>query len=170
MLESTSILTLEISGRLLLRFQSRNGVTQKDPLRYNGSMSWWEKYNQSTVWWVRALVLVGVVGVSYAFFTPFCGVMFNCGCKVLWDGAGNFCNVHNLGGPHCPFCSTGSWGKMLPRGSVWVTQAAVVLAPLNISWKSSLLLGLMAFIGTALLIGLVFLLTTGYPTFLGIGV
>ena len=132
-------------------------------------MGWWEKYNQATVWWLRALVLMGVVGVSYTFFTPFCDVMFDCGCQVLWEEAGRFCNVHNEVGPHCPFCSTGAWGRVIPRGSVWLTQVAVVLAPMNVSWKSRVLLGLMAFVGMAMLIGTAFLVATGYPTFLGMG-
>jgi hypothetical protein len=132
-------------------------------------MGWWEKYNQSTRWWVRALVLVAVVGVSYTFFTPFCDVMFNCGCQVLWEGAGRFCNVHTAGGPHCPFCSTGLWGRIVPRGSVWLTQAAVVLAPFNLSWKGRILLGLVAFVGVAMLVGSIFLITTDYPMFLGSG-
>ena len=133
-------------------------------------MGWWEKYNQSTAWWARALVLVGVVGVSYTFFTPFCDVMFNCGCQVLWEAGGSLCNVHtSTAGPHCPFCATGAWGKMIPRGSVWLTQVAVVLAPLNVSWKSRVLLGLMAFVGVAMLVGTVFLVATGYPMFLGMG-
>jgi len=133
-------------------------------------MSWWDKYNQSTAWWARALVLVGVIGVSYSFFTPFCGVMFDCGCTVLWETGGRMCNVYtSAAGPHCPFCSTGAWGKMIPRGTVWLTQVVVVLAPLNISWKSRVALGLMAFIGVAMLIGSIFLMATHYPTYFGMG-
>ena len=58
---------------------------------------------------------------------------------------------------------------MIPRGSVWLTQVAVVLAPLNVSWKSRVLLGLMAFVGVAMLVGSIFLMATGYPKFLGTG-
>lgn len=107
-----------------------------------------------------------VVGVSAAFFTPFCHALFNCGCQMLWEGAGRFCNVHNLEGPHCPFCSTGGWGAKLPRASVWLAQAGIVLAPANLSWKNRLLFGLLAFLVVRVAIGLVFALWTDYPTFL----
>ena len=116
------------------------------------------------------LLLAGIIGLSYTFFTPFCGLMFDCGCDFLWETGGRMCNVYtSAAGSHCPFCSTGAWGKMIPRGTVWLTQTAVVLVPLNISWKGRAALGVMAFIGTAMLIGSIFLLVTGYPTYFGMG-
>ena len=117
-------------------------------------------------WWKKGLVLLFVVGISAAFFTPFCHALFDCGCQVLWEGAGRFCNVHNLEGPHCPFCSTGWWGAKLPRASVWLAQAGVVLAPWNLSWKNRLVLGLLAFVVVGAAVGFIFALLTGYPVFL----
>ncbi|OFW33942.1 MAG: hypothetical protein A3J28_05645 [Acidobacteria bacterium RIFCSPLOWO2_12_FULL_60_22] len=117
-------------------------------------------------WWKKGLVLLFVVGVSAAFFTPFCHALFNCGCQVLWEGAGRFCNVHNLAGPHCPFCSTGWWGAKLPRASVWLAQAGVVLAPWKLSWKTRLALGLLTFVVVGAAVGLLFGLWTHYPVFI----
>ena len=116
-------------------------------------------------WWIRGLILLVVVGISYTFFTPFCHVMFDCSCDLLWQGAGSMCNVHNLDGAHCSFCSTGWWGARIPRGTVWLSQTAVVLLPPRISWHSRLGLGLLAFFGVALTVGFIFWLATGYPVF-----
>ncbi len=34
-----------------------------------------------------------------------CDAMFHCGCTWPWAGGWDNCNVHNLTGPHCPFCA-----------------------------------------------------------------
>ena len=63
------------------------------------------------VWFSRILELI-IVGVviyvfSYYFHNPFCGFIFRCGCtfgKTQHDGW-KPCNIHNVSGPHCPFCA-----------------------------------------------------------------
>ena len=50
----------------------------------------------------------------FFFRTPYCGLMFNCGCFFGWnhDQQKINCNVHNTVGPYCPFCvakSSVSW-------------------------------------------------------------
>lgn len=37
--------------------------------------------------------------------TPFCGVLFSCGCEWPWSGLEKFCNVHDPRTVHqCPWC------------------------------------------------------------------
>ena len=37
--------------------------------------------------------------------SPWCNLMFGCGCRALWNGGWRDCNVHRTdGGPRCPWC------------------------------------------------------------------
>jgi hypothetical protein len=56
------------------------------------------------VFWISMGVTAVVAGVT---LLPLCGAMFRCGCS-LGHGAGQ-CNMHDAGGPHCPWCA-GGWG------------------------------------------------------------
>lgn len=45
-----------------------------------------------------AFVLSGVLFVNW------CAVVFQCGCRSLWNGISVACNIHASQGPHCPWC------------------------------------------------------------------
>jgi hypothetical protein len=46
--------------------------------------------------------------LTAVFITPYCGFLLHCGCRQLWQGGAQICNVHLSSGPHCPFCARGS--------------------------------------------------------------
>lgn len=117
-------------------------------------------------WLGRAIVLLFVAGFAAALFTPYCHALFSCGCQGAWAAGSRFCNVHTPGVAHCPWCSTGWWGANLPKALVWMAQSVIVLAPSRLSLKSRLALGLLAFVILGAVVGLIFGLSTHYPTFL----
>src|SRR5437764_1126764 len=46
-----------------------------------------------------------VLAVSgWVLFTPFCGLLYRCGCSFPWAGGEARCNISNASGPHCPWC------------------------------------------------------------------
>jgi hypothetical protein len=62
------------------------------------------------------------VTITAIFITPYCGYLFHCGCRQLWEGGEKFCNIHSLAGPHCPFCAHGSAAFYMIGGSVVAAQ------------------------------------------------
>jgi hypothetical protein len=118
-------------------------------------------------WLTRTVIFIAVGAFAFAVFSPFCNLLFRCGCEGFWAAGSKFCNVHKAGIPHCPLCSTGNWGAFLPKAFILISQAMVVFLPQKLSAIWRLALGIVAFliIGTA--IGLIFRLWTHYPTFLG---
>lgn len=119
-------------------------------------------------WIQRGIILLAVGGFAAAVFTVFCNALFRCGCQGVWAAGSSLCNVHTTGVAHCPFCSTGQWGAILPRALIWTTQAAVVLVPARLSAVSRLLLGILVFVAAGAAAGFFFRWWTGYPTFLRI--
>ncbi len=61
-----------------------------------------------------ALVVTGV------FFVDWCAVVFQCGCRSLWNGIATYCNIHATTGPHCPWCA-----HPLARGGIAFAAAVV---------------------------------------------
>jgi hypothetical protein len=53
----------------------------------------------------KVLALAAALAVSTVFFIDVCGFVFGCGCRSLWAGAAEACNVHHPEGPHCPWCA-----------------------------------------------------------------
>ncbi len=47
---------------------------------------------------------VAAVAVSGVLFVNWCAVVFQCGCRSLWNGVSVACNIHAAAGPHCPWC------------------------------------------------------------------
>lgn len=62
------------------------------------------------------------ITITTVFITPYCGYLFHCGCRQLWEGGERFCNIHSLSGLHCPFCAHGSAAFYLIGGSVVAAQ------------------------------------------------
>jgi hypothetical protein len=47
-----------------------------------------------------ATVIIGLIVI-----TPFCGLLFDCGCSWPWAGLESNCNFHKEGAAyHCPWC------------------------------------------------------------------
>ena len=48
-------------------------------------------------------------GIAFAvmavLFTDWCAVVFECGCRSIWNGGAEFCNIHAAAPPHCPWCA-----------------------------------------------------------------
>lgn len=68
---------------------------------------------------VELMFLVGVAGVIYyVFHNKTCDWMFECGCTWNWDGGWDACNIHNVDGPHCPYCMSAA-----PWTTSWLVMA-----------------------------------------------
>jgi hypothetical protein len=96
---------------------------------------------------VATAVLVVLV-VTSVFLHPFCHQIFRCGCRTLWGGPTDHCNVNAKVGPHCPWCDDlrlGTFGYLLtvvlqaaafavarrrPVSIIAATMVAVVALPL----------------------------------------
>ena len=48
--------------------------------------------------------------ITWVFFIDLCNLYFQCGCRSLWAGAATYCNIHQHGVKHCPFCVLPSYG------------------------------------------------------------
>jgi hypothetical protein len=59
------------------------------------------------------------------FFLNFCAWIFGCGCRALWAGADDACNIHALHGRHCPWCSHGYAGYAIEMALMTGPQLAV---------------------------------------------
>jgi len=49
-------------------------------------------------------VLLISLAIAGVFLLPYCNLLFKCGCKFPWQGGVDFCNIHQAGVPHCPWC------------------------------------------------------------------
>jgi hypothetical protein len=114
----------------------------------------------------RALVFLPVAGLSLLGLINLCNMLFRCGCQSWWGGADRLCNIHVAEAAHCPWCSYGWWGFLVPLAAVWLAQAGVVFVPSRLSWAGRLLLGLVCFPAVGAMAGLLFALFSRYPVFL----
>jgi len=66
--------------------------------------------------WLRGLWGFGLaIALIAVFVTPYCGLLFQCGCRPLWAGAAQFCNINHGAPPYCPFCNHGVYGYWIVR-------------------------------------------------------
>jgi hypothetical protein len=63
-------------------------------------------------------VLLGTI--TWVFYIDLCNLFFRCGCRSLWAGAAELCNIHQKGMKHCPVC-------MLPTPE-YLTFIALILS------------------------------------------
>jgi len=42
--------------------------------------------------------------ITWVFYLDLCNLYFQCGCRSLWAGAAEHCNIHQKGMKHCPIC------------------------------------------------------------------
>ena len=112
-----------------------------------------------TLW---ALTLAA--GVIALFLTPYCGLIFHCGCRELWEGGAKHCNINNEFSPHCPFCNHGVTGVNLVRVSIFGAEA-IALAwarGRNWSWLRLAVLVPIVFLVAVTITGILFAWRDGY--------
>ena len=108
------------------------------------------------------VALAVCAGISALFIIDYCDLLFDCGCRSLWAGAAEHCNIHDPTTRDCPWCAAGLWGVLLPLGGVIAGQAVVLLAPgrLALRWRIAAALAAALVIGGGF--GLGFGLAAGY--------
>jgi len=100
---------------------------------------------------------VAAVVTSLAFLS-FCDLVYQCGCKPVWAGAAESCNIHVPGVRHCPWCYLGG---TIPYGSILLAQALISFwSVLPLGWR--LLLALSAFPIVGGLVAILFGWISGY--------
>ncbi len=114
---------------------------------------------------VAAAALV-VLAVTSVLLHPLCHQVFRCGCRTMWGGAADHCNVNAKEGPHCPWCDDarlGAFGFLSTLG----LQAAVFAAARwrRVSISSAMLAALVALPAAVLVSGAATWLATDYPHF-----
>lgn len=80
---------------------------------------------------VKVLVLLAAVGASGVFFIDLCDAVFGCGCRSLWNGAAEACNIHLADGRHCPWC-------LYPRGGAIAFSSVLFAQATAIFWPTRL--------------------------------
>jgi hypothetical protein len=110
-----------------------------------------------------ATVIIGLIVI-----TPFCGLLFDCGCSWPWAGLESNCNFHKEGATyHCPWCEYPVAGL----GSILLAVCSGVLAALlglgrDGQVATRTLEGVAVFLIAGILLGWLTAIFTGYPTFL----
>ena len=75
----------------------------------------------------RVACLAFALGITNVFFIQYCDLLFDCGCRALWAGRAEYCNIHNAAPPHCPWClDGGSYGR-------W-THVSIVVASVGLAF------------------------------------
>lgn len=107
-------------------------------------------------------MLTACAVVTAVFFINFCGWFFACGCKSLWAGAAEHCNIHNPDGPHCPWCSVPAVMQAGIFRAIVAFQGLVLFVSRGQAWPVRLSLGILAFPAGALIAGSITKLALGY--------
>ncbi len=114
-----------------------------------------------TRWGFGIAVLVMAI-----FFVDFCALVFQCGCRSLWNGISTYCNIHAASGPHCPWCEHPLAGGGVAFGAALLAQWAVFFLPNHVSFGMRLwqrcALAVVAFPLAAAIVALVQGLVWGY--------
>lgn len=86
----------------------------------------------------RLLVFALAAGIASLLFIDLCDLLFDCGCRSLWNGAAESCNIHQADGPHCPWCAYRYRGGGLAFASVLLAQAVACFWPRPLGFWSRL--------------------------------
>ena len=78
-------------------------------------------------------------------FINFCNLVYQCGCRSLWNGAAVSCNIHQAGVPHCPWCIHGGLWGYATFGLIVVAQAWIAFRNAGPGFLPRLGLALLAF-------------------------
>jgi hypothetical protein len=107
----------------------------------------------------KILIFVASAGLTALFFINFCATVFHCGCRAIWLGAANSCNIHMEGAHHCPWCAQ---NPAYALAAVVVPQAVISFWSVRCSWWKRLGAALAAFPVFGGIAAVVYGLTTGY--------
>ncbi len=55
------------------------------------------------------MIWIACATLTWTLFLNLCDLIFQCGCRSLWDGAAMHCNIHQPHGRHCPLCLQPPW-------------------------------------------------------------
>lgn len=100
--------------------------------------------------------------IAFAFMINLCDWIYDCGCRSLWNGAAEMCNIHDAGTPDCPWCSTGWLGAYLPPAMVLLAQGFIAFWPSSMPWWLRTVTALLAFPVVGGVLGIAFGIATGY--------
>lgn len=112
----------------------------------------------------RGAILAIAASLTWAFIINLCAAIYRCGCHSMWSGAAMYCNIHNSGVRHCPWCSVGDTGFAAIAIAIIVVQGIIAFYPNRLSWGMRLIAAVAAFPLTGLLIGVILGLWQGYWT------
>jgi hypothetical protein len=106
------------------------------------------------------------LAIALIILTPLCGWLFACGCT--WPGLGldakcNFHQAHAL--HHCPWCASklAGWGSVGLATAVGVMVSVFPIVKTQNNFIYKVLLGVLAFVGTVILTGLLAAAIQDYP-------
>jgi hypothetical protein len=111
---------------------------------------------------VRAAIAVIAVTITTVFFIDLCAVIYQCGCRSLWAGAADMCNIHIPGARHCPFCAHGAGWYRTVLGLVLIPQLVVCWWPTRWEWPSRLILTMLVFPVATVLLAVALGIADGY--------
>jgi hypothetical protein len=109
--------------------------------------------------WVRLAVFAFAAAVTSVFFIDFCALVFQCGCRSLWAGAAEHCNIHTPNVRHCPFCVIG--GRAI-WAIIVAAQAGVAFGLRRVGSATLAIAALLAFPAVGGIAALIAGLSTGY--------
>jgi hypothetical protein len=111
---------------------------------------------------IRLATFGVAASVTLAFFINLCNAIFRCGCRSVWAGAADHCNIHVNGVKHCPWCSHGTEAYVSVLALVLIPQFLVSWWPAPWDWRLRLFAALLAFPVVGLLAALAFGWFDGY--------
>jgi hypothetical protein len=114
-----------------------------------------------------ALLLLALAAAS---LHGVCDWMYRCGCRPVWAGGTQSCNIHQPEVPHCPWC-TGGTQRLLWVGALLLgTPLLLERLASRRGWRGGgrLLAALLGYALGVLCAGLLAALASGYPRWLGL--
>src|SRR5215204_1529477 len=100
----------------------------------------------------KIAIAVIAAAVTSVFYINFCNLVYQCGCRSLWNGADAMCNIHSHTARHCPWCAIGMAGSV----AVWavIVGAQVLIAlrskPMHPLFRGGLALAAFPIVGGGL--------------------
>lgn len=92
-----------------------------------------------------SIIAVAASLITSSFFIDFCNLVYRCGCKSLWNGAAEACNIHLSRTHHCPWCSIGDGGASGIWLAVVLVQCVLAFRLQQLPWIPHILVTLSAF-------------------------
>ena len=77
----------------------------------------------------KLVIAILAAAFTSIFYINFCNLVYQCGCRSLWNGADAMCNVHSHGTKHCPWCAIGLAGSVAVWASIVGVQILIATRP-----------------------------------------